>query len=188
RDSRHDEFYVPMNRQRVPMEEIAPPRGAINRNLKRPENEASEGIACVTGARQVAPRASRVAGVNADAVAMNATRRFALHLFARRAPQVAQEQLVRSQGDCLADFARCETFRQRCGGGVRGLFGSRFENRLTKLIDPRIVCRSSARRLVQKLMLFEHFWQNSASLRRRRRAGPRFGFDTVPDRLPQQGV
>src|SRR5947208_5474970 len=77
RVSRGDEFYVPMNRQRVPMEEIAAPRGAINRNLIRAENETSEGIACVTGARQVAPRASRVAGVNANAVAMNAARRLA---------------------------------------------------------------------------------------------------------------
>src|SRR6266571_7448830 len=85
---------VELDRERVPVQKIAAARRAVERGLIRAEDEASESVAGVAHAGQVAPRARRIAGVHANAVAMHAAERLAGHLVARPAAHVAEEQLI----------------------------------------------------------------------------------------------
>src|SRR5438132_11455290 len=91
---RLDGINVVLERQRVPVEEIARARGAIESDLISAEDEASEGVPGVADAGEVAPGAGGVAGVDADAVAVNAADGLAGGFVARGAAHVAQAELV----------------------------------------------------------------------------------------------
>ena len=76
------------------MQEVASAVGAVERNLVSPENEAGRSISRVTDAGEISPGACGIAGMHADAVAMNAANWFAGTLFLRSAAHVAQDELI----------------------------------------------------------------------------------------------
>src|SRR5207249_1964142 len=63
---RFDLAEVPGDRQRLPVEEIAAARGAIEGHLISAENQAGKAIARAAHARHVAPGVGRIAGVDAN--------------------------------------------------------------------------------------------------------------------------
>jgi hypothetical protein len=61
----------------IPMEEIATAPGAVKRDLVSAQDETGNGVPRVANAGQIAPGACGVAGMNSDAVAVNAAGWFA---------------------------------------------------------------------------------------------------------------
>jgi hypothetical protein len=124
--------------ERSPIEEIAAAVGAVERHLICAEDQTSESVSGITDTSQIAPGASGIARMNADAVAMDAAGRFAGRFFTRRPPHVAKDELVGSERNSFADRRGREPFRKGRGRGFGGLFGCRFENGLAELVDPGI--------------------------------------------------
>src|SRR5207247_6937551 len=88
-----DFIEVPLDRERRPVQEIAAARGAVQGNLIRAENETGKSVPGVTDAGEVAPGARGIAGVPADAVAVNAADRLARRLCLWWAASVAEDKL-----------------------------------------------------------------------------------------------
>ena len=89
-----DFIEVPFDRERRPIQEIAAARRAVEGNLIRAENEAGEGVSGVADAGEVAPGARRIAGMHADAVAVNTADRLAQRFRLWRTTMVAEDKLI----------------------------------------------------------------------------------------------
>src|SRR5205823_5884234 len=122
-----------------PFEEVPPAIDAVPSGLVGAQDQAGERISRVGGAGHVPPRVGRVAGVDADRVAVDAPRGFAGGLLGGRTAVVAEDQLVGGQRDRLADRVGRDPFGQRGGGGFGGLVGRAIEDRLAELLDERVV-------------------------------------------------
>ena len=160
---------MPLHRQRRPVQEIAAARGAVEGDLIRAENEAGEGVSGVAHAGQVAPGARRIAGMHADAVAVDAAERFARRLSLRRPAPVAQDKLIGRERNRFADRGGRKTFGERGGGGFGGLFGCGFENGLAEFIHPFVFGGASAGRAVQGVCVVRAFSAGACAARPRRR-------------------
>src|SRR4051812_36857693 len=80
--------------KRSPIEEIAAAIGAVKRDLISPKYQAGESVSRIADPSKIAPGARGIAGVDADAIAMDAPGRFAERFFTRRPAHVAQDELV----------------------------------------------------------------------------------------------
>jgi len=150
-----DEINVTLKRQRSPVQEIPTARGAVERDLIGPEDEASEGVPGIAYASEVAPGTSRVASVHANAVPVNAAQWFANYLIVGRAAHVAQDELIGRERDCFAHGGGRETFSECRGGGFGGLVRRGCKNGLTVLVNPVLVGGASADGPLQKSVPFE---------------------------------
>src|SRR5207253_2151355 len=74
-----------------PVEEVAAAIGAVVGDLERAQDQAGDGVARVADARHVAPGVGRVAGVDADRVAVDAAQRLVRLDLAGRPAGVAED-------------------------------------------------------------------------------------------------
>ena len=152
------------------------------------ENETGETVSRVAHAREIAPGVGGIAGVNADGITMHAAHRFARHFVARRAAEVAEDELIGGERHRFANGARRDAIGERGGGGFRGLGGSGLENREAELIDPVVIGLPIAGRTREKFVFLEQARQQRARFVELRRARARFRADAIAHRLPQQRV
>src|SRR4051812_39648619 len=108
-------------RQWVPILKVSAPSNAVAGCLVGAKNQAGKCISVVADPRQIAPRASRIARVHTDAVAVNAAQWFAGYFLPRRPPSVAQNELVGSERNGFANIGWREAVRECCGCGFCGL-------------------------------------------------------------------
>ena len=147
------------------MEEVAAAIDAVAGDLVAAQDQAGGRVPRVGRAGHVPPGVDRVAGVDADRVAVDAARAACPADFPARVPAgVAEDELVRGQRDRLADARRVDPLGQRRGGGVGGLLGRRLEDRLAHPVDPVVVRRPRARRLAEQVVLVEQPGQEDARL------------------------
>ena len=109
---RLDLLEVIPKRERFPIEKIAAPSDAVEGDLISAENQASKSVSRIADPRQVAPGAGRIAGMDSDAVAVDAARRLARHFFARCAAAISKDQLIERGSSDLGECCRGSALTQ----------------------------------------------------------------------------
>ena len=180
-----DSVQMPLHRQRLPVEEIAAAIRAVERDLVGAEDEAGEGVPRIRDARHVAPGVRAVAGVDANAVAVDAAHQLA-HLFiARRAAGVAENELIGGERDRFTDGVRRDPFRKGCCCDTGGLRGGGLEDRLAELLHPRILGGASAGLTFEQVMFLQQLRQQGARLAQRGVLLPALGLHAITHGLAQ---
>ena len=121
--------------------------------------------------------------MDADGVAVDAADGFANGFAGGRATVVAENELVRGEGDGFANGVGRKTFSEGGCSGGGGAFRARLENGLTELVDPGVVGLAIAEGTGEQIVLVEEFGKDFARLGVGGGLAPIFGFDAVTDGL-----
>src|SRR5258705_8609830 len=112
---------MPLQGKWLPVEEIAAAVDAVEGDLVAAQNQTCEGVSWIAHAGEVAPGVGRVAGVDADGVAVDGADGFVGGFVAEGAADVAENELIGGQRNGLAQCGWREALGQGGGDGGGGL-------------------------------------------------------------------